>query len=146
MCGIKLIPSVQALDVRINCVDQMLKMRDGILIDPSCTGLINGFHGGYVYEENPRMGISAFKEDPKKNPFSHIHDALQYLVVPVFFPAMIAAVKTTVEDRLMRDLQGGYRAPWETARDVTPGAVRAFGGYGESQPVVEFDSRFPDGR
>ena len=146
MCGIKLIPSVQALDVRINCVDQMLKMRDGLLIDPSCTGLINGFHGGYVYEENPRMGISAFKEDPKKNPFSHIHDALQYLVVPVFFPAMIAAVKTTVEDRLMRDLQGGYRAPWETARDVTPGAVRAFGGYGESQPVVEFDSRFPDGR
>jgi hypothetical protein len=144
MCSIVLIPSVQALDVRINCVDQLLKMRDGLLIDPSCVGLINGFQGGYVYAERPTMGLNAFHDEPKKNPFSHIHDALQYLVVPVFFPAMKQAVKTTVEERLIANQRDRFLAPWERAKDVTPGAVRAYTGGGDAQPVIEFDSRFPD--
>ena len=144
MCSIVLVPSVQALDVRINCVDQILKMRDGLLIDPSCVNLINGFQGGYVYAERPTMGINAFHDEPKKNPFSHIHDALQYLVVPVFFPAMKQAVKTTVEERLIQNMQGRFLAPWEKAIDVTPGAVRAFTGGGRDTIEVSFDSRFPD--
>ena len=138
MCGIKLLPAVQSLDVRINCVDQMLKMRDGILIDPSCVGLINGFQGGYVYEENPRMGLSAFKDQPKKNPFSHIHDALQYLVVPLFFPEMVRSVKETLESRLITN--NAIRMPWERNYDVAPGALRAYSG--PSGAVVEMDSRF----
>jgi len=136
-CGIKLVPSIQALDVRINCVDQLLKMRDGILIDPSCVGLINGFQGGYVYAERPTMGINAFHDEPKKNPFSHIHDALQYLVVPIFFPAMMKAAKESLESRMITN---NFMPPWERQQMVVPGAERVYSG-GESA-TVDLDSRF----
>lgn len=85
---ITLIPSIQELGKRISAVDNLLARRDGLLIDPSCVRLLNGFFGGYVYEENPRMGMNEFKEDPKKNKFSHIHDALQYALAPVVYPDM----------------------------------------------------------
>jgi hypothetical protein len=51
----------------------------GMLIDPSCIRLINGFMGGYCY---PEIGVSGrYRDKPEKNKFSHIHDALQYMCV-----------------------------------------------------------------
>ena len=80
-CGITIVPSFQDLEARINTVDGILLRRDGLLIDQRCTMLINGFTAAYVREENVRAGLREFKEDPIKNRYSHVHDALQYLLV-----------------------------------------------------------------
>ena len=52
----------------------------GFLIDPRCKELIKGFEGGYAYR---RIQVSGERYDdrPEKNHFSHIHDALQYLML-----------------------------------------------------------------
>ena len=78
-CGVKVQPSEQNLTARINSVDDLLLKRDGLLLDPSCIRLINGFLGGYCYAEIGTTG--RFTDTPQKNRFSHPHDGLQYLVV-----------------------------------------------------------------
>jgi phage terminase large subunit len=81
--GIVVIPSEQGIQARIQSVDQMLARNGGILIDPRCTRLINGFIGGYVYPE--KVGVqNEFLQQPMKNSFSHVHDALQYLCAKLF--------------------------------------------------------------
>jgi len=126
ICGLTMVSSMQELDLRINSVDMLLARIGGMLIDPSCTRLINGFQGGYVKEENVRMGINEFKDRPKQNKFSHVHSALQYLVTPVFYPAMAAEVRRTVESRMMRD-------PWAPFQ-------KAYSG--DDGATVSMDSRF----
>ena len=82
-CGLIIIPSEQNLFVRISSVESMLARADGVIIDPRCTRLINGFIGGYCYPE--KVGVAnEFLQNPIKNPFSHLHDALQYLCAKLF--------------------------------------------------------------
>lgn len=73
--------SDQAFGARVGAVERALRIRDGLLIDPSCTRLINGFGGGYHYPEVGNTGI--YREQPLKNRFSHIHDALQYIMIKI---------------------------------------------------------------
>lgn len=77
--GISMKPSEQNLSARINAVDGQMALIDGLLIDPSCVRLTNGFLGGYCYPEIGNTG--SYRDKPDKNRFSHVHDALQYLVV-----------------------------------------------------------------
>lgn len=53
----------------------------GILIDPSCRTLLNGFTGGYHYRKLQVTGMDRFDEKPMKNEYSHVHDALQYVAL-----------------------------------------------------------------
>jgi hypothetical protein len=78
----KLNPQVseQNLAARINAVDSALGIIDGLLIDPGCTRLINGFIGGYSYKEKPGLP-GEYSDVINKNRFAHIQDALQYVVV-----------------------------------------------------------------
>jgi hypothetical protein len=77
--GVNVISSDQNMTARIQAVDQALGRIDGLLIDPSCTRLINGFLGGYCY---PQIGNTGeYSDKPEKNRFSHPHDALQYLLL-----------------------------------------------------------------
>ena len=78
-CGVDPIPADQNFTARKEAVEQQLRRRDGLLIDPSCQRLINGFIGGYVYPEIGTTGI--YRDAPLKNKFSHVHDALQYVCV-----------------------------------------------------------------
>ena len=59
---------------------RMIDGESGLLIDPKCNNLIKGFSGGYHYR---RLQVSGerYDEKPNKNRFSHIHDALQYLLL-----------------------------------------------------------------
>ena len=59
---------------------RMVDGQSGMLIDPRCRQIIKGFEGGYQYK---RMNVSGERYDdkPEKNHFSHIHDALQYLML-----------------------------------------------------------------
>ena len=61
-------------------LNRLVEGKSGILIDPRCKELIKGFDGGYGYR---RMQVSGERYDdkPDKNRFSHIHDALQYLML-----------------------------------------------------------------
>ena len=59
---------------------RMVDGQSGFLIDQRCRTLIKGFEGGYQYR---RLQVSGERYDdkPEKNHFSHIHDALQYLML-----------------------------------------------------------------
>lgn len=59
---------------------RMVDGQSGLLIDPRCRTIIKGFEGGYQYR---RLQVSGERYDdkPEKNHFSHIHDAVQYLML-----------------------------------------------------------------
>lgn len=83
--GLRAIPAPSnSVDLRLESVaSQLTKMSDGqpaFLIDRRCPTLIKGFQGGYCYR---RMQVSGERYDdkPEKNMYSHIHDALQYLML-----------------------------------------------------------------
>ena len=83
--GLRAIPAPSnSVDLRLESVSsQLTKMSDGkpsFLIDRRCPMLIKGFQGGYAYR---RMQVSGERYDdkPEKNMYSHIHDALQYLML-----------------------------------------------------------------
>ena len=59
---------------------RMIDGQSGFLVDYRCRQLIKGFEGGYQYK---RINVSGERYDdkPEKNHFSHIHDALQYLML-----------------------------------------------------------------
>lgn len=78
-CGVDVKPSEQNFKARVEAVERSLRLRDGLLIDPGCTRIINGFLGGYCYPEIGQTGI--YGEKPIKNKYSHPHDALQYVLV-----------------------------------------------------------------
>ena len=61
-------------------LQRMIDGDSGILIDPKCSNIVKGFDGGYHYR---RMQVSGerYEEKPSKNRFSHVHDALQYMLL-----------------------------------------------------------------
>lgn len=84
-CGIVVHSSEQNFQARIEAVDQQLARRNGLLIDPRATRLINGFLGGYHYPANQAI-VGEYLPNVVKNKYSHIHDALQYVMVKLFKP------------------------------------------------------------
>ena len=87
-CGIKVEDGIQTFKIRRSAVSQRLLKLVGnaepaILIDAiGCPVLIDGFSGGYGYQEMSIPGI--FSKDPVKNEYSHPHDALQYIATKLF--------------------------------------------------------------
>src|SRR5210317_591462 len=61
-------------------LNRMVDGLSGILIDFRCKELVKGFEGGYQYR---RLQVSGerYEDKPLKDRFSHIHDALQYLML-----------------------------------------------------------------
>lgn len=83
--GLRAFPAPSnSVDLRLESVSsQLQKMTDGkpaFLIDRRCQQLIKGFEGGYQYK---RMEVSGerYADKPDKNMYSHIHDALQYMML-----------------------------------------------------------------
>ena len=83
--GLRAFPAPSnSVDLRLESVSsQLQKMVDGkpaFLIDRRCSQLIKGFEGGYQYK---RMEVSGerYADKPDKNMYSHIHDALQYMML-----------------------------------------------------------------
>jgi len=61
-------------------LDRMVVGRPAMVIDPRCRVLIKGFEDSYCYR---RLQVSGerYADEPDKNKFSHVHDALQYVAV-----------------------------------------------------------------
>ena len=83
--GLRAFPAPSnSVDLRLEAVSsQLTKMVEGkpaFLVDRRCAQLIKGFEGGYQYR---RMEVSGerYSDKPDKNMFSHIHDALQYMLL-----------------------------------------------------------------
>lgn len=56
--------------------------RPGLVISPNCKILRRGFNSGYKYTRTNLAGNdSRYRNEPLKNQYSHVHDALQYLMV-----------------------------------------------------------------
>jgi len=55
----------------------------GFLLSPKCKYLRKGFNGAFMYERVQVVGEERYKDKPKKNIFSHVHEALQYGILEV---------------------------------------------------------------
>ena len=74
-----LIPRLEAVKRRLS---KTVKGRPRMVIDPRCSRLVEGFVGGYCYEERGSKEI--YSDKPKKDKYSHVHDALQYVAMRLF--------------------------------------------------------------
>lgn len=55
--------------------------KPGLLVSPKCKKVRQGFNNGYVMAKRKLSnGEKKLKDEPEKNAFSHVHDALQYLI------------------------------------------------------------------
>jgi hypothetical protein len=81
---------------RIEAVSYFLNRRDGFEMDLSCQMIRKGFAGGYHYKRVQVLGDERFKEEPDKNMYSHIHDALQYACL---FVGGVQAVRAREDER-----------------------------------------------
>ena len=83
--GLKALPAPSNdVALRIESVDTALQRlidgKAGFTIDPKCINLKKGFNGGYHYRRLQTSG-DRYDEKPFKNRYSHVHDALQYLMM-----------------------------------------------------------------
>ena len=87
-CGIPTDPAPghNSLTARLEAVRSSLSKLAGngvpaFILDPSCVQLRRGFNGGYHYKRVAVSGSSRYKDSPDKNEYSHVHDALQYMLL-----------------------------------------------------------------
>jgi len=62
-------------------IERLVDRKPGLMIDPGCKTLISGFEGGYHYKRMQVVGAERYDVSPNKNRFSHVHDALQYMML-----------------------------------------------------------------
>lgn len=80
------IARTNAAKSRQEAVVQFLRKKKGFLISPNCHYLRKGFISEYKFEELRGSRAGSFKEQPLKNIYSHVHDALQYAALEVSTP------------------------------------------------------------
>jgi len=51
------------------------------VLSPRCKTLRKGFNSGYRYRREHIAGTERYTDEPEKNDYSHVHDALQYLIL-----------------------------------------------------------------
>lgn len=73
------------LEPRLEAVRKLLNRspggQPGLLISSACSMLRRGFAAGYILERIKTSAGSRFREQPSKNDFSHVQDALQYFAL-----------------------------------------------------------------
>lgn len=69
------------LEVVIGTLNRMIDGHPGILISPKAKVLRKGFSSGYHYKYVKSGDGKQSHETPNKNQYSHVHDALQYLLL-----------------------------------------------------------------
>jgi|TARA_Y100000052_G_scaffold27446_1_gene35288 hypothetical protein len=68
---------IEAVETALN---RLIDQKPGFLVDKRCINLKKGFNGGYFYRRLQTSG-DRYDEKPMKNRYSHVHDALQYLLM-----------------------------------------------------------------
>lgn len=63
------------------CLNRLVDGKPGIVVSPKCHTLRKGFVSGYHYKLAKAGNGAVVHETPNKNEYSHVHDALQYLLL-----------------------------------------------------------------
>lgn len=69
------------LDAVRAALTRLADKKPAFTVDARCTNLIKGFESGYHYRRLRVSGTERFQDMPDKNRFSHVHDALQYMML-----------------------------------------------------------------
>ena len=84
---------------RIAAVVTLLRRHKGLVLSNTCGGLRKGFLGGYHYAPKRVAGPNkVYREEPDKNQYSHIHDAVQYIAMHLTSTPELPASNNTVYD------------------------------------------------
>jgi hypothetical protein len=122
-CGIPTIPCwTNALMARIEAVsyflDRTVDGGPGMLVGPGCPKLRKGFAGKYLFKYLTSKKDNQCAGEPDKGPYSHPHDAAQYLALLVLNPERIGMNASQYgRDNRMAQQSGGS----------TQGSVQAVG-------------------
>jgi hypothetical protein len=77
--GNRLTPRLEAVR---DCLTTNVGSKPGLLLSPIARHMRRGFNNGYVIQRVKFSdGSGRWKDQPNKNDFSHVHDALQYVVL-----------------------------------------------------------------
>ena len=68
-------------EVVVNALNRMIDGYPGIVMSPQAATIRKGFAGGYHYKFIRSANGTQTFETPAKNRYSHVHDALQYLLL-----------------------------------------------------------------
>lgn len=80
---VRLAPTNKFSD-RYETVVKFMRRENGLLIDKSCVNLLSGLRGKYQFQRVRVVGVrEAYRNEPTKNEYSHLNDALQYLLMGV---------------------------------------------------------------
>jgi hypothetical protein len=75
------------LSIRLSAVENVLKRQNddntgpGLIISPSCLMAKNAMMGGYQFKKMKTSGSARYSDLPDKNKYSHIADAIQYMLL-----------------------------------------------------------------
>lgn len=116
--------------VRLGMVDRagesFVQGRPGLIIDPSCSMLIEGFEGAYKYKalKGPAsFEMGGHEDEPLKNLHSNLQDALQYMLMRMGRHHEIQG-----RERRAAGARGAYQVPrtWQPPwlRSRVPGSMR----------------------
>lgn len=75
-CDNTLTPRLEVVKAALN---RVVDGKPGVLVSPKCQMIRKGFAGGYHYKFIATSNGTRVEEKPRKNAYSHPHDALQYL-------------------------------------------------------------------
>lgn len=84
-------PATRIEAVRLRLSYQADADTPGLIIDPSCEMLIDGFEADYKYPRLSEKAAMEFGDAPVKNRHANLHDALQYGILGVFGAAGVIA-------------------------------------------------------
>jgi hypothetical protein len=93
---------------RREAVNYFLNKKDGFLLSPNCKVLRKGFISGYQFEKVLNARETRYKEQPKKNIYSHIHDAEQYAALEMSEGRLVKRRKVKVQTHNAPASKAGY--------------------------------------
>jgi hypothetical protein len=121
-CGLKAIPAPSNdVALRIEAVDSTLSRlvdgSPGFTMSTDCINLKKGFNGGYHYR---RLQVSGdrYDEKPLKNRYSHVHDALQYLMMGAGEGRTMMSGKIQTQPTIAKKQWDVFQKPGATKRKV----------------------------
>lgn len=92
-----------------SALNRMVDGTPGFQIGPKCKKLRKGFMGGYHYKYIEGSGGTRAMETPNKNEYSHIHDALQYMLLGAGEASIVLAKKKkSMHPRLQAQMREEY--------------------------------------
>jgi hypothetical protein len=115
------VAQTNALPARLGAVQRPLSPErtidhdvPGLLISPSCKVLRKGFNGAYRFRKVQVANNERFEEEPdKKDPTSHVHDALQYALMGGGEYAEVTGRARRRRERLERDRAAGPQRDYD---------------------------------